>query len=66
MAGKKLTAIGVGKDPFKGMREYFCRGCGELRLDTTGKKTSCGGCGHNEIIFGKIGELNVKALRENT
>ena len=45
--------------------EYFCPACGQFRLGLR-KFSGCGECGNTEdIIFGSVGELNSKALKED-
>lgn len=42
--------------------EYFCYDCEQLRLSLIKDKSKCGNCGSNNIITGKVGELDKEAL----
>lgn len=43
--------------------EYFCTECLQLRLFARpGKPTECGNCGCEDLVVGRIGELDKKEL----
>lgn len=44
--------------------EYFCFDCKQLRLSLIADKTKCVGCGSENIITGKCGELDKQKLLE--
>lgn len=43
--------------------EYWCAACSQLRLDTTGARTTCGSCGAGDLLTGPPGSLDADALR---
>ncbi len=44
--------------------EYFCFGCGHLRLTYVANNSICRNCGSKNIITGKIGELDKDVLKK--
>ena len=42
--------------------EYFCKDCGQLRLNAANSQT-CGNCGSQNLIHGSIGTLDKKSLK---
>lgn len=54
----------IVKDSKKGIAsEYFCWGCGQLRLSLIDDKTSCANCGSDDIERGIPGTLNKTELK---
>lgn len=47
--------------------EYFCNGCGQLRLFVVGEKkrsfNGCGNCGSLDVVKGQPGELDKIELK---
>jgi len=54
-----LVLLGV----FEGSTEYYYRNCYQLRLDISGKRTTCGNCGSKDIVMGPVGTID-KPLNE--
>ena len=49
-----------------GSYEYFCTKCGQLRLALVTEFRGCRNCGNDQdIIFGLVGDLDIRSLREN-
>lgn len=45
--------------------EYFCKGCGQFRLNLTRLKTTkCQHCGSTDLIVGKAGTLDIDQIRK--
>lgn len=45
-------------------REYFCHGCGHLRLSLRRVNDFCGNCGGSDLTWGTPGELNKEQLKQ--
>jgi len=43
--------------------EYFCNGCGQLRLKLN-HTDNCGNCGSSNIVKGKMGKLDKDKLKK--
>jgi hypothetical protein len=45
------------------MKEYFCNGCGQMRLFARGgEPESCGNCGCEDLVVGNVEELDKDEL----
>ena len=44
--------------------EYFCRGCGQLRLSISGYPKRCVSCGSTDLIKARPGVLDKAALKK--
>jgi len=49
-----LMLLGVSE----GSTEYYCRNCRQLRLDISGKRTTCGNCGSKDRVTGPVGTID--------
>lgn len=47
-----------------GAREYFCHGCGHLRLSLRRVVDFCGNCGGSALVWGAPGELDKEQLKK--
>lgn len=44
-------------------REYFCNGCGHLRLCLDDAQVTCGNCKGTDLIWGRVNELDKDKLK---
>ena len=49
--------------PAKALGEYFCNGCGQLRLWVDDCPTACGNCKSSELEHAHVGSPKLDALR---
>ena len=59
MSEVELLVINVSKS-----KEYFCNGCGQLRLSVGCNPEKCNNCNGTDLIIGDLNSLNKDALKK--